>query len=369
MATNIENTLNKIPSVMLNKQNIHGLLNRAWQLRGAKQPITPFLRGGFGIGKTQFLYQWADEMRKTVPTFKVWDIMMADKYPNDLVAQIPDHDSRTVIGYVNEQLAEACDPTAFGVIFFDEFTQAMHDTQKVASKIINERKIGVRPLSPNVIVVMAGNRHTDKSGATKLLAMMSNRIDTVDVAVDNDALIDYFIDTGYNPLFAAYLNSAPYSEDRDFQPQEDINFTPRSFERVAQKWTHADPKGDGGVVLSLQDIASSVGIGRAREFRSFAEMVDKMPSRQEIMLSPDSAKVPTKLDEQCAVACMLTMSADPKTFGQYSVYMQRFPVSLQILFLKLVLKRDTEMKIRKLKEFTQWVLQKEVKDAILDRTV
>ena len=366
MSTQMENTLNKVPALQLNRNNIFELLNRAWRLRDAKQPIVPFLRGSYGIGKTQFVYAWAEQMRKQHSTFKVWDVMLADKYPNDLVAQVPDQVTGTVRGYLNEQLAEACSPDAVGIIFWDEFTQAMVDTQKVTSKAVNERKFGTYQISPNVIQVMAGNRHTDKSGATKLLSMMANRIDIVDVAVDNDALIDYFIDTDYNPLFAAYLNSSPYDEARDFQPNEDSNFTPRSFERVAQKWKDADPKGDNGVALSLMDIASSVGIGRAREFRSFAEMVDKMPSRQEIMLNPEDCKVPTKLDEQCAVACMLTMSATDKTFGQYATYIQRFPVSLQILFIKLVLKRD-DGKIRKMKEFTQWILKSDVKDAILDR--
>jgi hypothetical protein len=364
--TTITNTLSKIPATPLTRENIFALFDRTWRLRGAPQPIVPFLRGGYGIGKTQFVYAWVREMQKKHPTFKVWDIMMADKYPNDLVAQVPDMVTKTVIGYLNEQLAEACDPNAFGVIFWDEFTQAMLDTQKVASKAVNERKFGVYSISPNVIQIMAGNRHTDKSGASKMLAMMSNRIDTIDVEVDNDALIDYYIDVGHNPLFAAYLNSAPYEEARDFKPQEDINFTPRSFERVAEKWTDADPMGDGGVVLSLGDIASSIGIGRAREFRSFAEMVDKMPSRQEIILDPASAKVPDRLDERCAVACMLTVSTTDKTFAKYSQYIQRFPVSLQILYLKLVLKRD-DGAIRRMKEFTQWLLKKDIKDAILDR--
>ena len=364
----IVNTLNKVPALPLSPSNIFGLLDRAWRMRNADQPIVPFLRGSYGIGKTKFVYQWVKKMQADIPNFQVWDVMLADKYPNDLVAQVPDQVTGTVKGYLNEQLAQACDPNAYGIIFWDEFTQAMVDTQKVTSKAVNERKFGLYQISPNVIQVMAGNRHTDKSGATKLLSMMANRIDIVDVEVDNDALVDYYIDTGHNPLFAAYLSSSPYDEARDFQPNEDSNFTPRSFERVAQKWTDADPQGKGGLALSLGDIASSIGIGRAREFSSFVTMIDKMPSRQEIMLEPEKCRVPEKLDERCAVVCMLSMGTDAKTFPSFAQYVQRFPISMQILFIKLCGKRDTTDSIRKTREYVQWITVKEVKDAILDRS-
>ena len=136
---------------------------------------------------------------------------------------------------------------------------------------------------------------------------------------------------------------------------------------MAQKWTDADPQMKGGMALSLGDIASSIGIGRAREFSSFVSMIDKMPSRQEIMLDPDKCRVPEKLDERCAVVSMLSMGVDGKTFPSFSKYVQRFPVSMQILFIKLCGKRDSTDDIRKTREYAQWITVKEVKDAILDR--
>lgn len=364
----IENTLAKTPELVMNLKAMSNLLNEAWALRDAPQPIVPFLRGAPGIGKTQLVYAWGQEMRKTYPDFVVCDFMLADKYPSDIVAQVPDHTNHMLSGYINENLAWSIHPEAIGLIFFDEITQAMPDTAKVVSKAINERKFGQFPIADNVIIALAGNRATDKAGATKLFSMIANRVDTYDCIPDIEAIVDYMVDKGYNPLIPAYMNSAPYDEARDFLPNESSFYSHRSMERVAQRWTNRDPEGGKGSVMSLMEVSSSIGIGRAREFIAFVEMVDKLPSRQEVVLNPEKCKVPDKLDERCAMACMLSISATEKTFAPYSIYMKRLPVSLQILFLKLTLKRDTENVVRRTREFTNWILEKEIKDAILDRT-
>lgn len=364
----IENTLSKAPELVMNERSLNALLDETWQLRDASQPIVPFLRGAPGIGKTQLVYAWGRTMQEKYPDFRVCDFMLADKYPSDLVAQIPDHTNKTLNGYINEVLEWSVDPEARGIIFFDEITQAMQDTVKVVSKVVNERKFGQFTLSPDVIVVLAGNRATDKAGASKLFSMMANRVDTYDCVPDTEAIVDYMIDKGYNPILPAYMAAAPYQEARDFQPNDSSFYSHRSMERVAQRWTHRDPAGDKGVVMGLMDVAASIGIGRAREFVSFVEMIDKMPSRKEIKSDPNGCKVPSKLDEQCAVTCMLTVSADKDTFKSYSIYMQRFPISMQILFLKLCLKRNGE-EIKRVPEFTQWVIKPEVKAAIMDRTL
>ena len=362
----LDNTLAKAPEMVMSEHNLFKVMNEAWALRHAKQPDVPFFCGPPGMAKTQLMYAWGAKMREAIPDFFVCDVMTADKYPSDIVAQIPNHEDKVLSGYVNEVLAWAIEPEAKGLIFLDEITQAMADTQKVISKIINERKLGQFPLAPNVILAMAGNRSTDKARAIKLFSMISNRANTINCIPDVEGVIDYMIDQNYNPLIAAYMSSAPYVEERDFQPNDASFYTHRSMERVAQKWTLRDPDGAKGVVMSLLDISSSIGIGRAREFLAFAEMVDKMPGRKEILNNPEGCKVPVKLDEQCAVCCMLTTSAAKDVFPKYAIYMQRFPVSLQILFLKLVHKRG-DQEIRKLKELVNWILKPEIKAAIMDR--
>lgn len=361
MTSKLENTLASIPAIKISIETLFPILDEAWALRLSPQAPTPCFVGSPGIGKTQVVYQYAGKRG-----LEVVELNGSAMSPTDYVAFVPERDTRTLAEYLHENLARCCDPDFKGILFIDELHQMHPEVQKPLSKTLNQRLVGARKLSDNCMMVTAGNRVTDKAGANKLLSMIANRVDTIPVEVDNEALMDYFMEQGYPDLSIGYMAARPYNEAEDFQPHEPAFYTPRSYERamiklVARREQHPN------AMLSLASLASSVGIGRARDFLAFVELVDKMPTMQEIQLDPEKCRVPGKMDEQCAVSCMLSVGATDKTFQPVSVYMQRFPVSLQILFLKLSIRRNAEC--HKYPGFAKWVMKQEVRDAILDKKV
>lgn len=362
MSDKLKNTLASIPTTKLSVDTIFPLLDEAWALRTSQQAPIPCFVGSPGIGKTQVVYQYAESRE-----LEVIELNGSAMSPTDYVAYVPERDTRLLAEYLHENLARCCDPEFSGILFIDEIHQMHPEVQKPLSKTINQRLVGSRTLSPNCMIVTAGNRLIDKSGANRLLAMIANRLETYPVAVDNDALIDLFVERGYPDIGVGYIAARPYVEEEDFQPHEPAFFTPRSYERTLIKLTERR-KENAGAMLSLTSLAASVGVGRARDFVSFYELIDKMPTMKEIVADPDKCRVPGKLDEQCAVSCMLSVGSNTETFLPVSLYMQRFPVSLQILFLKLALRR-TDSECRTYPGFTKWVMKPEVRSAILDKKV
>ena len=367
-----ENTLNKVPSIKLTKKFWERQLMMAWNTRNAAQVSYLAVEGRPGCGKTQTLYQAIESYCKKHihPDFEVIHMPSAALAVYDFVAMIPDVANGTLKEVVNERLLRACDPDFVGMVYFDEYTQMDTEAQKPLAKIVNERLLGsTHRLSPNCILMFAGNLATHKSGAREPLAMLTNRLRRIPVEADHDAVIDYFLDQDYSPLFPAYMEAFPDAFTEEITYGAGAFCSERSLEAVAVSWKAFDPEHTNNRAMNLTEVAGSIGIGRAREFLAFAEMVDKMPPLTEIALNPDTCRVPVKRDEQCAVSLMLALQVTAKSFGQFQVYVQRLPVSFQILFTKLILKDAANAAaIRKCPEFPPFVLRKEIKDAVLDRS-
>jgi hypothetical protein len=360
----VDNTLNQTPPMALTQPNLQRVVHTAWATRNSRQPAWPMLLARPG------LYQTFEEYCKThiSPEFEVIHMPCAALSTYDFVAMVPNIATGVLEEVANEALLRACDPNFVGAIYWDEVTQMGRDPQKPLAKILNEGRLGSKwHLSKNCIHVLAGNRVSDKSGAIELLAMLRSRLSTIPVEADKDAVVNYFLDTDYNPLFPAYIEAFPDAFTDDVDYNAGAFCSERSLEAVAIKWRVFDPNGNDNSALNLTEVASNLGVGRAREFMAFADMVDKMPAASEIQKHPDTAVVPVKRDEQCAVAVMLAVNTTVKTFANLATYMRRFPVTFQILYIKLMLKRDAGLDIRKMPEFVQWALTKEIRDAITDR--
>ena len=193
--------MSTIPPLPLSSKALIPLLQEAYDLRLLGQAPILYLEGPPGIGKTQIIYQFAEAQG-----LEVWHLNLSLMSPTDFVAYVPNDKTMRLEEYPNVNIPDKrFSPKAKGILFIDEWTQGHPEVQKPASKLINERRLGQLELPEGVMIVGAGNRTTDKSGANKLLAMLKNRVRTVPVEVDSDAVVSYLIDQGYNPLFPAFL--------------------------------------------------------------------------------------------------------------------------------------------------------------------
>lgn len=349
----LDNVLSEISATKLSTAAIFPILDEAWVCHLQPQAPVPCFVGAPGVGKTQLVYAWAASRK-----MEVVELNGSALSPTDFVAYVPDEATHTLAEYINVAIARCCDPSFKGVLFIDELHQTHPEVQKPFSKLINQRMVGSRMLSKNCMVVTAGNRVTDKAGANRLLSMIANRVDTIPVEVNNDALVEYFIEAGHPEMCAGFLLAMPYDETKDFRPEHPAFFTPRSFERVAVKMKH-------GRAPTEASVASSIGPGRALEFLAFLQMANALPTLKDVMASPLTCAVPSKLDEQCAMACMLSMNLSTKTADKVVPYLQRLRLAMQILCLKLTVRRDS--KIQESKSVMDWLSKPEINQAITGR--
>ena len=123
--------------------------------------------------------------------------------------------------------------------------------------------------------------------------------------------------------------------------------TPRS-------WAFADDivKQRLGVTEELELLKGTVGEGAAVEYLAFMKTARELPSASEILLSPDTAPVPTSPAAKHAVVVMLERRAEPKNFKQCMIYIQRLDVEYQTAFMHGITKHKREL--CSAKEYVDW---------------
>lgn len=125
----------------------------------------------------------------------------------------------------------------FGIVFFDELSNAPVTVQQAAYRIILDRELqtGVK-LPAGWIVIAAGNLKTDKTGVKGIAPALANRFAThLEVKADLRDFTDYAAVAGIHHHIVGFLNSAQECLYR-FDPvkSSDTAFaSPRSWEQAS----------------------------------------------------------------------------------------------------------------------------------------
>ena len=174
----------------------------------------PMLLGGVGVGKSATVSQLAEVLagdRKVVETIKPkknefgFIDFRASLYETIELGGLPfiegGEQKRAFLGNlpVNGE----------GLLFIDEFAQATADMQKLLGQLVNEKKLGEYYLPDGWQIVMAGNRASDRSGANKLLAHMSDRVSVYHFKHDVNDWLVWGSENGVHPSILGFINFMP----------------------------------------------------------------------------------------------------------------------------------------------------------------
>jgi hypothetical protein len=199
------------------------LKERLMRLTGMDEPPAVFLWGQPGIGKTQVVYQVAEEAGLEC---KVMVLSLMD--PVELKGFL----------FPNRKTKEAeYFPLSFPkekfILFFDEFNTAPVAVQNAAMRIVLEKKIGDYALPKGTLVICAGNRMKDKVNVSKMSSAMVNRAIHYGVVPSFDDFKQYWYSKKLAPEVIGYLEM--YPSDLCHEPSVDMPFpTPRTWEMVAR---------------------------------------------------------------------------------------------------------------------------------------
>ena len=311
-----------------------------------------FLWGAPGVGKTQGVYEIADEIEeKTGKKVVVIDIRLLLYGPTDLRG-LPvkmEVDSRKK--KKKQQFAEWLRPKIFdldpsedtvNLLFLDELSACPQSIQAAAYQITLDRTIGEHKLPENTIIIAAGNRTTDKSVAYRMPNALSNRLMHFLIEVDFDSWHKWAVKNHIHPLVTGYLSYAPAKIYCLPEGKSNAAFpTPRTWQFVSDLlYINSITEETGISEEMLIQMGACIGTGAAIEFSGWCNVYRNLPSARDIC-NGCRTPYPNKQDALYALVSSLVNYISMKENTEEGIsrtelenmsrYAERFPADFKAL--------------------------------------
>lgn len=247
---------------------------------------------------------------------------------------------------------------AKGILFFDEFGQSEQDMQKSAAQILLDKRMGEFKLESGWSVWAASNRSNDRSGVTKRLAFLRNRMMQVELESGFPAFQAFANKAGVHPLTITFAKKYPAHVFPDAVPQSDGPFcTPRSLVLLSETLEALRKPGDSEARLpdsgpAMELAKGWIGEAAAVDFMTHIRLGNELPEVEDVAKSPNTTEIPTRPDAQFIMANMLAHHITDKNGEAFLTYMKRLGVEMQVLFVESAVYRHPM--IMKSAMFREW---------------
>ena len=235
-----------------------------------------------------------------------------------------------------------------GILLFDDRNQANADLQKVLANIQQARTLHGKPLANGWTVVSTGNRQSDRAGANRVLSHLRNRETVLEFETHLDDSTQWMIDNDVHPMVIAFTRFRPHLL-HDFDPQRDVNPTPRS-------WVEGVSAVLGNVPAEAEYecFKGAIGEGAAAEFVGFVRIYRKLPNPDAILVNPDTAEVPTDPATLYALSGALADRATEANLERVVTYTGRMPAEFSVLSISHAVRKTPGL--ANTQAFTKWAL-------------
>jgi hypothetical protein len=298
-----------------------------------------------GVGKSSIIRQAADELG-----IQFRDVRLNMFDPVDLRG-IPMPDLKT--GKTRWMTPDFFPTEGSGIVLFDEITAATTAVQAAAYQITLDRKLGEYELPPGWSVMAAGNSQSDRAVSYKMPSALVSRLNMQTLEVSQKDFEEYGANTGrIIPEIVAFLRFKP-GMLMNFDPAKWKDNTPFACPRTWEFLSH-DMK-ENNNETSLQIVNGFVGPHAAPEFYGFLKVYQELPSMDEILAKPMTAKVPTDPAPLYAIATALARHVTPKNADNVFQYLSRMPNEFEMCSVKDMAVRNLDM--TNCKAFNQWLIK------------
>jgi hypothetical protein len=265
------------------------------------------------------------------------------------------------------------------IVMLDEIGKAMKAVKNVLLTLMLEKRIGDVQLPEGSIVFGTTNLATDGVGDS-LEAHARNRVCFVTVrkphagfngdgSVDSDSWGAWALDNGIAPEIIAWVKQFPQALESYTDPAQKENayifnptragqaafVTPRSLEKASHI---AKKRPMLGEAVTISALAGTIGESAARDMQAFFTVVDKLPTWEAIMQSPETAKVPDDAVAKCILVFSAITRVEKDTLGKWLKYADRLDKELQALFARSVVKSSSKQSMAvSNKDFVAWATQ------------
>jgi len=244
-------------------------------LRRAMNGNTPdplFLHSAPGLGKSSIVKQAANEFDIPVVDIRVSALDPADVQGVPFIDQ-----NEGEMKFSTPEWMDRCQETNYGILFLDEISNAPMAVQGAAYRIVLDREVqnGTK-LPEGWVVIAAGNRAEDKSGAKNISSALANRFGLhLNVEPDKDSVTMHGVAAGWDERVIGFLEFAPNMTYQKPQTPQDTSFpTPRSWDAVSNHLL-ADDLNEFETHLC---VAGCVGEQAASQFMSYMKHYLELPN-------------------------------------------------------------------------------------------
>lgn len=209
------------------------------------QPITPFIWGKPGIGKSQAVKQIADEYG-----IQFIDLRLSQLESADIRGiPVPDLDQGISKWLPPEFLPfkgiNKFENTA-GVILLDEFNRARPDVLQAAFQLVLDRQVGVHEIMDSWFIVAAGNLgDEDRTDVVEMDSALKNRFIHFHVDVELGPWLEWAEAAGVQNDIVSFIQAKPNWLYNVANEDDNVFVTPRSWEKfskILQQNDDTDPQ-------------------------------------------------------------------------------------------------------------------------------
>lgn len=312
--------------------------------------LTPMLTSSPGMGKSSLVAQVARSTR-----LKMIDVRLSQCTPEDLQGFPMRNGNKAtftpfdIFPLEGDEIPEGYDGW---MIFLDEINAATKPVQAAAYKLTLDRMVGSFKLHPNVAIVCAGNKASDKAVVNQMSTALQSRLIHYELELSLTEFNEMAIKRGFDHRILGFLQYMP-SKLMDFRPDhQDKTFPcPRTWEFLS-KLVKGNPISEA---IGAR-VAGTIGSGAAVEFITFSKEFDRLPKVGQIILDPKGTPVPSEASTKYATMSMLVEHFDEKNLDKLIEYIERFDIELQIIFCRGAVVRDPKIE-SKSDKFAKYLLK------------
>lgn len=270
------------------------------------------LLGQPGVGKTEFVREWAK-------TLKASDIHPHLAEPGDdqkpvrfISIACTTKESVDVSGLMQIEggVTKWAPPewvprdNEAAIVFLDEFPQSEIATQLAFQKLI-DRDLDGANVSKRALFVVAGNRVADNAGANEMPTHLRNRFAWFDIETDVDSWKTWAENNGVLKVVIDFIAYRPTMLNQ-FDPKSKANAyaTPRSITRLSDVLKRTPNQ-----MMWMTLAAAICGPTWAAEFEQFRRLQASLPSIDAVLDAPDTHTLPTDFGVLNALSTAIVRAA------------------------------------------------------------
>ncbi|MDL2316458.1 MoxR family ATPase [Desulfovibrio sp. OttesenSCG-928-A18] len=300
-------------------------------LLNIRQPV--FIWGPPGVGKSQVVAQVAKE--KGLALLDIRAILLD---PVDLRGLPRITGSGDVVWCPPGFLPGKGDPER-GILFLDELNAAPPMVQAACYQLVLDRRIGEYSLPDGWNIVAAGNRDRDKAVTHRMPSALANRMVHLNFDICLDDWLAWAQQAGIRQEICAFLRFRP-TMLHDFDPASAAKAfaSPRSWEFASRILASSPPP-----ALEHELFQGTIGSTAAAEFMGFLGVWRELPTVEDVLNGPDTAKVPEEPAAAYALCEALALKAAPNTIDALTTYAERLPAEFGVLLMRDAACHDTTL--------------------------